>query len=296
MSYAIMRIQKIKSMQALRERERHNTRNKTVLSADNSKNINVIGQTNLVPKVEALEKEINKTSKRKTRKDAIRTIEILFTSDKSFFKRVDADQYFELCSEWLEETFGRNNVLQKSIHCDEEVEHMHCILTTIKDGKFNYSGYVGGRQDLRALQDSFFKKVEHLGLERGQKAEITQAKYTSTKEWHKKVQSAEEKVKALSPENRFDYAVKGVLAEEEQKALQDKILNLNIDNMELEEKLTQVKTRAQNSEKDLKALREFNKTIMKGAEKNKDKQLNEIIRQQRKKMDKSIEKSEELEL
>lgn len=296
MSYAIMRIQKIKSMQALREREKHNTRNKTVLNADNSKDITITGQTNLVPKVEALQKQLDKVNKRKTRKDAIRAIEVLFTSDKSFFKRVDADQYFELCSEWLEETFGRDNVLQKSIHRDEDVEHMHCILTTVKNGKFNYSGYVNGRGDLRALQDSFFKKVEHLGLERGQKAEITHAKYTSTKEWHKKVQNAEEKVKALSPENRFDYAVKGVLAEEEQKALQDKIINLNLENIELEEELTQVKTRAQESEKDLLALKTFNKTLMKGAEKNKDKQLNEIIRQQRKKMDKSIEKSEELEL
>ena len=43
MSHAIMRIQKIKSMQGLAEREKHNTRRKTVLSADGSNNISVEG-------------------------------------------------------------------------------------------------------------------------------------------------------------------------------------------------------------------------------------------------------------
>lgn len=56
MSHAIMRIQKIKSMQALAEREKHNTRRKTVLSADGSNNITVEGSTGLVGHVKALEK------------------------------------------------------------------------------------------------------------------------------------------------------------------------------------------------------------------------------------------------
>ncbi|MBO3314525.1 hypothetical protein JJB66_15760, partial [Clostridium perfringens] len=59
MSHAIMRIQKIKSMQALSEREKHNTRCKTVLSADGSKNIIVEGSTGLVGHVKALEKQID---------------------------------------------------------------------------------------------------------------------------------------------------------------------------------------------------------------------------------------------
>lgn len=87
MSHAIMRIQKIKTMQALSERERHNTRQKTVLNADGSNSITVEGITGLVKYVTALEKQIDSINPRKTRKDAIRTIEVLFTSDKAFFKK-----------------------------------------------------------------------------------------------------------------------------------------------------------------------------------------------------------------
>lgn len=99
MSYAIMRIQKIKSYQALSEREKHNTRCKTVLSSDGTKNIEVKGKRGLVSYVKKLEKEVDSRNKRKTHKDAVRTIEVLFTSDKAFFKRVDYNQYFDRCKE-----------------------------------------------------------------------------------------------------------------------------------------------------------------------------------------------------
>lgn len=276
-----MRIQKIKSMQALRERERHNTRNKTVLNADNSKNIKIEGKVNLVPKVQALEKQLNKINKRKTRKDAIRVIEILFTSDKQFFNRVDGEQYFELCKDWLKETFGEFNILQSVIHLDEECEHMHCILTTVKDNKFNYSAYVGGRQDLRALQDSFHKKVECLGLQRGQKSEITQSKYTQTKEWHKKVQKAEEKVKALNPENRFNFAIKGVLAEEEQERLQSKINILTTDNTKLKTELKEVIEKERNTALDLQALKNYNRKFIEGNRVEKEKRIDDIVKSER---------------
>ena len=158
MSHAIMRIQKIKSMQALAEREKHNTRCKTVFIADGSNNITIEGYTGLVGYVKALERQINTNNKRKTRKDAVRAIEVLFTSDKSFFKRVNHEQYFAECKKWLINTFGENNLLQFVTHLDEETPHMHAILTTVKDGKFNYSAYVNGRQDLREMQDSFLHK------------------------------------------------------------------------------------------------------------------------------------------
>ena len=166
MSHAIMRIQKIKSMQALAEREKHNTRRKTVLSADGSNNITVEGYTGLVGRVKALEKQIDANNKRKTRKDAVRAIEV---------------QYFDECKKWLVDTFGEENLLQAVTHLDEETPHLHAILTTVKDNKFNYSGYINGRQDLRALQDSFFAQVEHLGLERGEKVELTKATYQTNK-------------------------------------------------------------------------------------------------------------------
>lgn len=234
MSYAIMRIQKIKSLQALAEREKHNTRRKTVLSADGSNNIIVEGFTGLVGHVKALEKKIDKNNKRKTRKDAVKAIEVLFTSDKNFFKKVDADQYFKECKEWLHDIFGDDNVLQFCKHFDEETPHAHAILTTVKDGKFNYSGYVNGRQDLRAMQDSFFNKVKHLGLERGEKIELTNATYTSNKEWNRNVSKARSFAEALAPKQQLEYAIKGVMYTKQ-------IENLHNENMELRAELQDFK-------------------------------------------------------
>ncbi len=181
MIYAIMSIQKIKSYQALAEREKHNTRKKTVLSSDGTNNIEGNGKIGLVSHVKKLEKEVDSKNKRKTHKDAVKTIEVLFTSDKAFFKRVDYNQYFDSCKEWLEETFGYENILQTVVHRDEEVEHLHCILTTIKDGKFNYPGHINGRNDLRELQDSFYEKVADFDLQRGERVELTGSAYKSNK-------------------------------------------------------------------------------------------------------------------
>ena len=239
MSHAIMRIQKIKSMQALSEREKHNTRRKTVLSADGSKNITVEGSTGLVSRVKALEKQIDANNKRKTRKDAIRTIEVLFTSDKAFFKRVDYEQYFTECKKWLVDVFGEDNLLQTVIHLDEETPHLHAILTTVKEGKFNYSGYVNGRQDLRALQDSFFQRVEYLGLERGQKVELTKATYQTNKEWHTNVAKARSFAETLSKEQQMEYAIKGVMFTKEVELL-------NTENMELRAELQESKEHYEN--------------------------------------------------
>ncbi|WP_349818255.1 MULTISPECIES: MobV family relaxase [Eubacteriales] len=234
MSHAIMRIQKIKSMQALAEREKHNTRRKTVLSADGSNNITVEGYTGLVGRVKALEKQIDANNKRKTRKDAVRAIEVLFTSDKAFFKRVAHEQYFDECKKWLVDTFGEENLLQAVTHLDEETPHLHAILTTVKDNKFNYSGYINGRQDLRALQDSFFAQVEHLGLERGEKVELTKATYQTNKDWNRNVAKARSFAEALAPEQQMEYAIKGVMFTNE-------IEKMNTENMELRAELQETK-------------------------------------------------------
>lgn len=239
MSYAIMRIQKIKSKQALTEREKHNTRTKNVINADGSKNITIEGYTNLSKHLDRLEKEVNSNNSRKTRKDAVRAIEVLFTSDKSFFKKVNYEQYFDLCKEWLEETFETSKLYQYSVHLDEDVPHLHCIISTLKNGKFNYSAYVNGRKDLRALQDSFYNKVKHLGLERGEKVELTKATYTTNREWNKNIQKARNFAEALSSEQQLEYAIKGVMFTNE-------IEKINIENLELRAELQESREHYQN--------------------------------------------------
>lgn len=274
MSYAIMRIQKIKSYQALSEREKHNTRCKTVLSADGTKNIEINGKRGLVSYVKKLEKEVDSRNKRKTRKDAVKTIEVLFTSDKAFFKRVDYNQYFDRCKEWLEETFGADNILQTVVNKDEEVEHLHCILTTIKNGKFNYSGYVNGRNDLRALQDSFYEKVADFDLQRGERVELTGSSYKSNKEWNRNVTQARSYVEALSVEQQLDYAIQGVLYKEENMNMREKLNIYSKENRKLSNKYNDMK-------EDFNALININKRILKIENGDKERFLKDIIKKER---------------
>ncbi len=277
MSYAIMRIQKIKSYQALAEREKHNTRCKTVLSADGTNNIDICGKRGLVGHVKKLEKEINSINKRKTRKDAIRTIEVLFTSDKAFFKRVYYNQYFDRCKEWLIDTFGADNILQTVIHKDEEVEHLHCILTTIKEGKFNYSGYINGREDLRKLQDSFYKKVSDFDLKRGERVELTGNTYKSNREWNKNVSQARSYAQALNEEQRLDYAVQGVLFKDENQKNHEKLNEYSKENKRLKNEYKELKD-------NFNALISINKKVLKINDDDKDLFLQKAISNERKVM------------
>lgn len=246
MSYAIMRIQKIKSMQGLAEREKHNLRQKTVLGADGSKNILVEGNKGIVGRVRALEEQMNKQNSKKIRKDAIRAIEVIFTSDKAFFKRVDYMQYFQECKKWLIATFGEENLQNLAIHLDEEVPHLHAILTTVKDNKFNYSAYVRGRQDLRAMQDSFFATVQRLGLSRGNKVELTGATYQHNREWQKNVATARSYTEALSEEVQLDYAIKGIMATEQVNKLLEENLELKAELEEVKENYNGLKVSVYN--------------------------------------------------
>lgn len=239
MSYAIMRIQKIKTKQALAEREKHNTRRKTVLSADGSNNISIEGHKGLTRRLEALEKQVDKNNARKTRKDAIKAIEVLFTSDKAFFNRVNHEQYFLECKKWLEETFETEELYQYSIHLDEETPHMHAIISTLHEGKFNYAYYADNREKLRALQDSFFAKVEHLGLERGQKVELTKATYQANKNWNKNVSKARNFAEALEPSQQLEYAIKGIM-------FTNQMEKMNAENMGLRAELQESKEKYEN--------------------------------------------------
>lgn len=255
-------------MQSLAEREKHNLRLKKVLSSDGSQNILVGGKKGLVAHVRALEEQVNKQNTRKTRKDAIKTIEVLFTSDKAFFKKVDYIQYFEECQKWLVDTFGNENLLQSSIHLDEEVPHAHFILTTVKDGKFNYSGYINGRKDLRTMQDSFFATVEHLGLERGKRVELTGATYQQNKEWHKSIEKARSYTEALSEEVQLDYALKGVMATEQINKLVEENLELKTEIEDVKDNYNGLKAGLYNALKGDAAIKKAN--ILKMQQQGKD--------------------------
>src|SRR5699024_7326086 len=117
--------------------------------------------------------ESQKTGTRKTRKDAVLVNELLVTSDKDFFDRLDpAEQkrFFEESYKLFSERYGGQNIAYATVHMDEKTPHMHVGVVPMRDGKLQGKN-VFNRQELLWLQDKFPEHMQKLGfeLERGEK-------------------------------------------------------------------------------------------------------------------------------
>lgn len=105
----------------------------------------------------------------KVRKNGVRAVEIMMTASPEAYKTMDAEAYLRACDEWARQTFGASNVVQTVHHYDESTPHTSIIVVPIDPkGHLNARHYLGGRDKLRALQDSFAEAVgKPYGLERG---------------------------------------------------------------------------------------------------------------------------------
>src|SRR5699024_11324601 len=72
--------------------------------------------------------ESQKTGTRKTRKDAVLVNELLVTSDRDFFERLDPGEqkrFFEESYKLFSERYGKQNIAYATVHNDEQTPHMH---------------------------------------------------------------------------------------------------------------------------------------------------------------------------
>src|SRR5699024_12337707 len=67
-----------------------------------------------------------KTGTRKTRKDAVLVNELLVTSDRDFFERLDPGEqkrFFEESYKLFSERYGKQNIAYATVHNDEQTPH-----------------------------------------------------------------------------------------------------------------------------------------------------------------------------
>lgn len=117
--------------------------------------------------------ESQKTGTRKNRKDAVLVNELLVTSDRGFFERLDpAEQkrFFEESLKLFSERYGEQNIAYATVHNDEKTPHLHIGVVPMRDGKLQGKN-VFNRQELLWMQDKFPEHMKKLGfdLERGEK-------------------------------------------------------------------------------------------------------------------------------
>lgn len=187
MSYAICRIQKcgsshdIAGIQIHDRRERsHSNSNPDIDFERSHDNYSLCDNAVGSSFNEYIDKQLAEryTGKKAIRKDAVRMVQVLFTSDSDFFDQISAEQtkdYFQSCYDWAAKRWGANNIISADIHLDEKTPHMHLNFVPLTaDGRLSAKECIGsGSKALQQLQDDFYREVgAAYGLDRGRRADL----------------------------------------------------------------------------------------------------------------------------
>jgi hypothetical protein len=203
MSFAICRMEKMKShdlkgMQFHNQRERESKTNPDIDPERSHLNYDLVNAEKIDYNKRVKEIiESQKTGTRKTRKDAVLVNELMITSDRAFFDRLDPNEekrFFEESYKLFAERYGEQNVAYATVHMDEKTPHMHVGVVPMRDGKLQGKN-VFNRVELQWIQDEFPKHMQKLGfdVERGEKG--SDREHLTTQEF--KAKTLKEKVEGL---------------------------------------------------------------------------------------------------
>ena len=232
MSYSIVRVSKVKSgtnttgIQKHVQRENNNYENEDIdhskthlnydLVNDNKQNFNNLIEEKI---------EQNYTAKRKIRTDAVKHIDGLITSDNEFFNNQtpeDTKRFFEHAKEFLEQEYGKDNLLYATVHMDEKTPHMHYgVVPITDDGRLSAKEVVGNKKALTEFQDRFNEHVKQRGydLERGQSRQVTNAKHEQISQYKQKTEYHKQEYERESQKTDHIKQKNDKLMQEYQKSL-----------------------------------------------------------------------------
>lgn len=265
MSYSIIRVAKVKGKTNTTGIQKHVQReNKKYENADVDLSKSDMNYDLINPKPIDFNKKIdekieqNYKGKRKIRKDAVKHIDGVITSDSLFFlgkPDEDIKRFFEDSKEFLVEEYGEENVLYATVHMDEKTPHMHFgVVPITEDGRLSAKEILGNKKAMTEFQDRFNQYVNDKGyrLERGTPKHKTERKHQEVEQFKENTdyyQNQKDRARILS-----DHYKKG---EEEYKKKvaklqkQHSILKNEVDMLE-QEKLPNLKTQHLNMTNQIK--------------------------------------------
>ena len=149
---------------------------------------------------------------------------------------------------WLEDTFGKDNLVSCVLHMDEKTPHLHATIIPIvtterkrreREGQKKYRTSKGGprlsaddvmhRSMLTKYQDSYGKAMKDFGLERGVVGSV--AKHVSNSDYYKqKMESIQENIEILIRETEEKQEKLARLKKEEEAAKEGKNFILSLFN------------------------------------------------------------------
>jgi hypothetical protein len=188
MMFATFNVQKIKTVQELNNRYRHNSRKclKSNKDIDKSKiHLNISNDADAYSEIKNRIKEINETRKskgaRSLRSDTVVAVEVLLGASGEFWEDASEEEKLEWLDTnltWLNEHYkGAGKVVRWDYHLDETDKgnpHIHAIIipeTTDPKGLPTLSAkkMVGSSRDLEQARTSHAEANKVFGLERGVK-------------------------------------------------------------------------------------------------------------------------------
>ena len=196
MSYSIIRVSKVKGktnttgIQKHVQRENKNYENADVDLTKSYMNYDLVN-SNSIDFNQKIDEKIkrNYNGKRKIRKDAIKHVDGIITSDNQFFSgKSDKDikQFFEDSKAFLCEEYGEDNLLYATVHLDEATPHMHFgVVPLTEDGRLSAKDVLGNKKALTEFQDRFNHYINHKGydLKRGTSKHKTERQHREVEQY-----------------------------------------------------------------------------------------------------------------
>jgi transcription initiation factor IIF auxiliary subunit len=184
MSYAVIRVAKIKTAQQASAKTAHNYREHSLSNVDrdaphpNREYLNH-EQRNYG---ELAEQRISQVVTRKVRADQVKMVEVVMTGSPEAFKRDAEGRAVDYSkSKWaqdnlnfLQNKYGKENVVSFTLHQDEKTPHVHAVIVPITaDGRLA-AKELFTPQTLRELQTEYAQAMQPHGFERGVEHSQTQ--------------------------------------------------------------------------------------------------------------------------
>jgi hypothetical protein len=207
--YAIIRTQKHTSNATLGGMEKHVDRTMDVPNANKDLahyNKTLIGKpSSLIEAIDAKIVKLQKDHDPRITKASVKCIEYLMTASPEAFVfnstdgKLTASQesqnrwkdFIKNSHDFLVQKHGKENLVKFTIHMDEMTPHIHAFVVPItKDHRLSAKDFLGGKEKLQELQDSFADIMKPLGLQRGEKGST--AVHESIQEYYGRVNQSQQ--------------------------------------------------------------------------------------------------------
>ena len=176
-AYCFMSTEKIKSFDTFNRKMNHNYRLTNVPNADPDRihdNEEIIKMEE-ASYVEAFKRKMIEAG-HTPRSNAVLGIEVMLTYNaRDVDENFNKEQWKQENKKWLEDTFGKDNVISAVLHNDEGIDgsgHIHAIIVPMVDGKLNCKHFLSGKQKLIELQTSYGQAMSSVGLKRGMEGSV----------------------------------------------------------------------------------------------------------------------------